>query len=80
MENFLKKYNKQIPRQDLKQYLKDILKNQCRREKIVLSKCLGNLENDAVEVMSEFGQKIDRGCKLERDSLEICVTKNFTKR
>lgn len=80
MEKFLKQYNKTIPRNDLKETLRNILKNNCLRQKIVLSKCLGKLESDSVEVISEFSSKVDNGCKLERDDLEKCVFKNFTKK
>ena len=80
MEKFLKQFNKELPRNDLKLGLKEILSNQCKLEKIKMSKCLGTLENDSVEVMSEFGSKIDRKCKIERENLEGCVLSNFNRR
>ncbi len=80
MEKFLKQFNKNLPRNDLKQTLRNILKNDCLRQKIVLSKCLGKMESNSVEVMSEFGNKIDQGCKMEREDLEKCVFRSFTKK
>ena len=80
MEKFLKQFNKELPRNDLKLGLKEILSNQCKLEKIKMSKCLGTLENDSVEVMSEFGSKIDRKCKIERENLEGCILSNFNRR
>lgn len=80
MEKFLKQFNKELPRNDLKLGLKEILSNQCKIEKIKMSKCLGNLDNDSVEVMSEFGGKIDRKCKIERENLEGCILSNFNRK
>lgn len=83
IEKFLKQYNKEIPRADLKMGLKEILKNDCRKHKLMLSKCLGNLPDDSVVVMSEFSNKINNGCAIERANLENCVScslNNRTKR
>lgn len=80
MENFMKQFNKKLTRNDLKLGLKEILKNQCRKEKIVFSKCLCSLDDDSVEVMSEFGNKINQKCKPQREVLEQCVIRNFNKK
>jgi len=80
MEKFLRQFNKRVPRNDLKEGLKMILANQCLREKKEMSKCLGTLENDSVEVMSEFGCKIDQKCKPQREKLERCIIGNFSKK
>lgn len=80
MEKFLNQMNKKIPRSDLKNSLRDILKNQCLREKKVMSKCLGSMNDDSVEVISEFGNKVNNACKLEREKLEGCILDNFSRR
>ena len=80
MEKFLNQFNKKVPRNYLKSSLKDILKNQCLREKKIMSKCLGKMEDDSVEVISEFGGKINRGCQLEREKLEGCLLENISKK
>ena len=80
MENFMKMFNKKLSRNDLKIELKEVLRNQCRREKIMMSNCMCSLEDDAVEVMSDFGKKIDSKCKPQRTMLEQCVIKNISKK
>lgn len=80
MESFLKQFNKTIPRNDLKTELKQILNNQCFMEKRSMSKCLGELDDDSVVVMSDFGCKIDGKCKPQRQMLEQCIIKNFNRR
>jgi len=80
MEQFIKQFDKNLPRSELKVQLKEILKNQCLREKKTLSKCMCNLEDDSVLVMSEFGNKINQKCKIERDGLEQCIIRNINRK
>ena len=80
MEEFLKNNGRTLPRKDLKEELMNVLKYECQEEKIKFSKCLGkNMEEIDVIVMSNFDNKINEHCKIEKESLQKCVKRKLTK-
>jgi len=81
MDIFLSDKNIQMPRQDLKEQLSDVLKNHCFIEKRDFSKCLGE-HSDKIDViaMSDFNNNIKAHCELPKFNLEKCVMRNWKKK
>jgi GTP-sensing pleiotropic transcriptional regulator CodY len=81
MDIFLSDKNIQMPRQDLKEQLMEILKNHCFIEKRDFSKCLGQHMDDIdVVAMSDFNDNIKKHCEIPKSNLEKCVMMNWKKK
>jgi len=80
MELYLTEHRVTLPRKDLKDRLEKILKTKCQNEKIAMKACIGE-KYDKIDVitMSKLGEEIDTQCKPQREELEGCVWKNFSK-
>ena len=80
IEMFLKDNNQNFARKDLKNQLKEFLKNSCTKEKFDLSKCLNeNKSNIDIIPMSDLSHKINQKCQIQRNNFEKCVINNFKK-
>ena len=78
MEIFLANKDVELPRQELKQQLGEVIKNHCFIEKRDFSKCLGeHLEEIDVVAISDFNGNIGAKCEVPKQNLEKCVIRNF---